>query len=542
MDISRIRHYVKDLQNCLKKSTFSRSELSLRITKHQSGTSFQPLDSFFEWLDYISALGELDCENTESLVKFLRHSQRAKHDYADLLNAAFSTNAGHLEKWVLIILKLGRYGIASRAFFQIVMELPALFDPMNVESVPVRGKTPIYTRELNLVRVLRRLVGSKEEECLRRLQHIWKGKGDPQNYFLHQCPTHLTVHAELQLVGFYDENPERIPSFRFIGVSKKSCYLCDRFLALHPLSFTTSACHQKLYSTWATPSTRNNKSYDLYKSIATKLIGIMEVCIKEELDRRPNFPHKLVPPDSSAGVSLSGITESGTVPVASGALLESRAGRRALLRHDASASIQGCHSEHTAEHTEVESLCISSRTPYSIGQAETSNFEYEDLSFSRSGFASTAHTFTRDFMGMVLHIERAEDFLKQETVRIAEILDASTQQPSWEVLMELLKSKGVYRIGFCVERDLLVIENKLSAGNQQQLSACIQYLCNAEKLNGHGLVYQRETAEDFAHRSVLHGGDVTPPRMTRQSNWGKLGRLLARYKTAWGRNKRSLAQ
>jgi hypothetical protein len=145
-------------------------------------------------------------------------------------------------------------------------------------------------------------------------------------------------------------------------------------------------------------------------------------------------------------------------------------------------------------------------------------------------------------MGMVLHIERAEDFLKQETVRVAEILDASTQQPSWEVLMELLKPKGVYRIGFFMERDLLVIENKLIVGNQQQLSACVQYLCNAEKLNGHGLVYQRETAEDFAHRSVLHGRDVTPPRMTRQSNWVKLGRLLARYKTAWGRNKRSLAQ
>lgn len=80
-------------------------------------------------------------------------------------------------------------------------------------------------------------------------------------------------------------------------------------------------------------------------------------------------------------------------------------------------------------------------------------------------------------MDMVLHIERVEDFLKQETVKIAEILDASTQQPSWEALVELLESKGIYRIGFCVERDLLVFENKLSVGNQQQVSACVQYLC-----------------------------------------------------------------
>jgi hypothetical protein len=263
----------------------------------------------------------------------------------------------------------------------------------------------------------------------------------------------------------------------------------------------------------------------LYKSIATKLIGIMEFGIKEELDRRPKFPHRPVPPDSSAGVSLSGITESGTVPVASGALLEYRAGRRELLRRGASASIQSCRSE-------VESICISSGTPYSTPRQETSNFEREGLSFSRSGFASTAPTFASRVMDMVLHIERVEDFLKQETVRIAEILDASTQQPSWEALVELLESKGVYRIGFCVERDLLVFENKLSVGNQQQLSACVQYLCNAERLNGHGLVYQCETVEHFAHASVLRGRDVTPPRMARQqSNWGKVRRLLTRQKS-----------
>lgn len=44
--------------------------------------------------------------------------------YADLLNAAFCTNAGHLEKWLMIILKLGRYGIASWAFFQLTMIYP----------------------------------------------------------------------------------------------------------------------------------------------------------------------------------------------------------------------------------------------------------------------------------------------------------------------------------------------------------------------------------------------------------------------------------
>lgn len=51
-------------------------------------------------------------------------------------------------------------------------DLPSLLDPMNIESVAVRGKMPIYNRELNLGRVLRRLVGLKEDEYLRRLQNI----------------------------------------------------------------------------------------------------------------------------------------------------------------------------------------------------------------------------------------------------------------------------------------------------------------------------------------------------------------------------------
>lgn len=193
---------------------------------------------------------------------------------------------------------------------------------ITVHPIMAPEKLPISPPGLDPDVVLRRLNSSQVETYRRRLSQIWKGKGNPQSYFARQRPDHFSVHAELQLVSFYDDNPHVKPSFRFIGVSKKSCFLCSRFLANHPLSITTSACHQKLYSTWAAPSTKASKVHNSYKLIIKRLICTMEAAIKQQLDLRSKFSHEPVPPDSSAGVSLSGITEPRSIPVISGALLE----------------------------------------------------------------------------------------------------------------------------------------------------------------------------------------------------------------------------
>lgn len=164
-----------------------------------------------------------------------------------MLNAAFCKDSGQLEKCILIILKIGRYGIASRAFVELALEQPTLFDRMTVHALvpPPTISTQHVCADLGLA--LRTIDNSQRDQYIDRLSQIWAGKGNPYSYFGRQCPTRLTVHAELQPLSFYDDNPHRMPHFRFIGVSKNSCYLCDRFLANHPLSLTTSACHQKVY-------------------------------------------------------------------------------------------------------------------------------------------------------------------------------------------------------------------------------------------------------------------------------------------------------
>ncbi|CAI7621182.1 unnamed protein product [Penicillium pancosmium] len=218
MNCSRIHRYFKELKACYVPVGSRRPELERRISKYAVDTPSHHLESLLEWLDGIPAIQELDCTNEERLLEFIRHAQRAKHDYAELLYASFRTDTGQLEKWLLIIFKLGRYGIASRAFAQLALEQPTLIAGMTVHAVMAPEEIPISHPGLDLDLILRRLDSSRVEIYLRRLSNIWKGKGSPHSYFSRQLPDHLAIHAELQLTSFYDDNPQLKPSFRFVGI------------------------------------------------------------------------------------------------------------------------------------------------------------------------------------------------------------------------------------------------------------------------------------------------------------------------------------
>lgn len=112
----------------------------------------------------------------------------------------------------------------------------------------------------------------------------------------------------MQLLNFYDNNPERRPPFRFIGVSKKSCFLCQGFLIRHPQSFNIASCHQKLYLNWRPLPAADRTVYRQYKTIITDLSKAMESIAKQELQHRLGL-RRPVPPDSTASVSASGLSQ-----------------------------------------------------------------------------------------------------------------------------------------------------------------------------------------------------------------------------------------
>ena len=65
------------------------------------------------------------------------------------------------------------------------------------------------------------------------------------------CATTWKIHAEIQLLFFYEENPD-IPQPRMISSSKSACYLCDLFIKSHG-KFLTPRTHGKLYDKWLLP-------------------------------------------------------------------------------------------------------------------------------------------------------------------------------------------------------------------------------------------------------------------------------------------------
>jgi hypothetical protein len=66
-----------------------------------------------------------------------------------------------------------------------------------------------------------------------------------------EASMHLKVHAEIQLLFYYELNP-KAPRPRFICSSKKACYLCDLFLHIHG-RFHVPRTHGRLYEMWVLP-------------------------------------------------------------------------------------------------------------------------------------------------------------------------------------------------------------------------------------------------------------------------------------------------
>ncbi len=78
-----------------------------------------------------------------------------------------------------------------------------------------------------------------QTEAAKRLLRRWRG---------------YVVHAEMQLVLFYETQPEIRLAYNYIGVSKRSCHLCATFIRFHG-KFVMEGAHQQLYCLWTIPPT-----------------------------------------------------------------------------------------------------------------------------------------------------------------------------------------------------------------------------------------------------------------------------------------------
>ena len=487
LDSAKIRYYIKDLRAA--KDVFEEpvSAIASRIMKDSNAAS--DLQQFLEWFEHIHAIRDLPQNpDPEILLRYVEWAQKARGHYLGFLRTAFSTKFQPLPRWISTILKLGRYSIASKALVRLASEFPDVLSPMLVEPViaPSRKPFTIPENELPLTCVLRRVVGSHAQEYLPRLARIWNTP-DVESYFRRACSLNLAVHAEMQLLNFYDHNPQCKPCFRFIGVSKKSCYLCHMFLANHPESFCISSCHQKLYLPWIPPSATNPIIYRRYKSITNELSKLMEAAAKHDMENRLGGGRRLVPADSSAGVSLSGLTES--AEILSQAILQSPACSPtefdAVMGEGVAIGLSIINAEKTRSKSSFQPIDVVNLSPPKI-DVETVTIDGENSAMVREPIFQESSLIS--VRAMVFHFMQADDFNRQDIVSMTDIIDPSTDYPSWVKLLEIL-ADDKFGVSFKEGQQVLMVNDRIRVTNERQFLACLQYLLNGNIPNSEAFVY-----------------------------------------------------
>ena len=192
------------------------------------------------------------------------------------------------------------------------------------------------------------------------------------------------VHAEVQLLIYYDSNPDiSILKPRVLGVSKAACYLCNLFSKKHA-DFFLSQTHGQLYDQWNIPDLA---SFDdaqrlKYRSILRSMDNELQITTKRERARHRSQKRK-----EPLGSRLNLATAFPISPLASDA---------GTVRSEVDKAPQHSSPSHLTPPVEDPSIALASRavSPQSESQArapsQSYNHRYNLRSNSRKSPARSA--------------------------------------------------------------------------------------------------------------------------------------------------------
>jgi hypothetical protein len=138
-----------------------------------------------------------------------------------------------------------------------------------------------------------RNAGDVSHSLLRQLREETKVKYHTR---IHTCGTKWKVHAEVQILMFYEQRPcQALP--RVICSSKSACYLCSLFLETHG-RFIVPRTHGRIYDRWTLPSEAafDSKTMESLLPVLHRFNQAVEVTIRKALKGELV---KLAPPNES---------------------------------------------------------------------------------------------------------------------------------------------------------------------------------------------------------------------------------------------------
>lgn len=207
------------------------------------------------------------------------------------------------------VMKLGRYYTISHELVCAARNKKySLFDNVTIEASPIRRPSHVshVDNNFNPLVALENMLQPRTSVQAEALEpSLERCLGKPASVTLDEFRLAIAnyhkfakVHAEIQLLFFYELNPGRLRP-RVICSSKSACYLCDLFFKLHG-QFYIPRTHGRLYERWTLPDWHHLLSemrrHD-FNVLLKQFIDALKVKIRTALEGGPvrvNHPNESV--------------------------------------------------------------------------------------------------------------------------------------------------------------------------------------------------------------------------------------------------------
>lgn len=180
------------------------------------------------------------------------YNLRRTRNIEEILYSSPSATSRSKGLWLDICL-LARLRVAFQKFKDIALKLPS-FEQVIIILVPCLPAVNSPQRPLNLKQtfgILKLDLGPATTKAV--LGHNWSVARIEREFAKRQNQK-PNVHAEVQMLMFLNTNESSASGlFLYLGCSKLSCFMCNRFIRSYG-RFMTRGCHGRLFKPWTVPS------------------------------------------------------------------------------------------------------------------------------------------------------------------------------------------------------------------------------------------------------------------------------------------------
>lgn len=204
-------------------------------------------------------LFESNIEGTSILEKYARlviasYDLRRTRKIEEALYTSPSATSKAKNLWINICL-FARLRVAFQKFKEITLILPS-FQKVTIILVPrpLPPAKPSQKRLLNLKQTFDILKLDLSPATTKAVLGRSRTIGKIESEFAKRQRQKLNVHAEVQMLMFLNPNESSTTAlFPYLGCSKLSCFMCDRFIRSYG-RLTTRGCHGHLFKPWTVAS------------------------------------------------------------------------------------------------------------------------------------------------------------------------------------------------------------------------------------------------------------------------------------------------